>query len=320
MKAPQIPNLPAADLSRRQHRPQWWLHAMPALSLAGIVFTLLPFGSASATSTINPANSFAYSANAGWINLRGDVSHGVMFGEYFLSGYAYGANFGWVDFGDGSPANGVRYGNNSASDCGVNHDGLGNLSGYAYGANIGWINFGWTTASDPNRPRVNLLTGAFSGYAYSANMGWINLGADYLVTDTMTFTDTDGDDIADAWEMLFFSSLGTATATSDFDGDGATDQNEYISGTWPDDLNDYFKIISTTYNTGFTQATVVFTTDATRLYRLETSDALGVSPDVWTNSALGTFAPDAGTSTTKLISWPGAARKFIRAAVVKPLP
>ena len=31
-----------------------------------------------------------------------------------------------------------------------------------------------------------------------------------------------------------------------------------------------------------------------RLYRLETSDALGVTPDVWTNSALGTFAPGRG--------------------------
>ena len=47
---------------------------------------------------------------------------------------------GWIHLGDGTPANGIRYQNNSASDYGVNHDGLGNLSGLAYGANIGWIN------------------------------------------------------------------------------------------------------------------------------------------------------------------------------------
>lgn len=202
----------------------------------------------------------------------------------------------------------------------MNHDGLGNLSGYACGANIGWINFDWATTSDANRPRVNPLTGAFSGYAYSANMGWMNLGAGYLVTDTMTSTDTDGDGIADAWEQSIFGNLITATATSDFDKDGATDKNEYISGTTPNDNADYFKVISSTYNGGFTQATVVFTTDATRLYRLETSDELGVTPDVWTNSVHGTFAPDAGFSTTKIISWPGTTRKFIRAVALKPLP
>lgn len=60
-------------------------------------------------------------------------------------------------------------------------------------------------------------------------------------------------------------------------------------------------------------------TKATRLYRLETSTALGATPDVWTNSSLGTFAPDAGSTTSKVISWPGAAKKFIRAAAVLPL-
>jgi hypothetical protein len=247
--------------------------------------------------------------------------NGIVFGEFFISGHAYGANFGWMDFGDGTPANGIQYQNNSAIDCGVNHDGAGNLSGYAYGANIGWINFGWAAPTDVNRPRVSLLTGAFSGFAYSANMGWINLGAGNLTTLTMQSTDTDGDGIADAWERAYFlGSLATATLISDSDGDGVTDKNEYLAGTAPNDNSDYFKIVSSTYNAGFTQAAVVFTTDVTRLYRLETSNALGVSPDVWTDSVHGTFAPDAGTSTTKIISWPGTTKKFIRAIAVKPLP
>lgn len=275
-----------------------------------------------AASTINPINKFAYAANAGWINFRHDQPsspNGIVFDDYYVSGFAYGANFGWMDLGDGTPANLIQYQNNSATDCGVNHDGAGNLSGFAYGANIGWVNFGWATIGDANRPRASLLTGAFSGYAYSANIGWINLGAGYLATDTMTFTDTDTDGIADAWEMTFFNNLTTATASTDFDKDGSTDKNEYLSGTAPNDGNDYFKIISSTYSGGFTQATVDFTTKPTRLYRLETSNALGVSPDVWTNSALGTFAPEAGTSTTRLITWPGTAKKFIRAAAVMPL-
>lgn len=282
---------------------------------ASLVVTLL----GRAASTLSSADKFAYSANAGWINLRHDqpaAPNGVVFGEHFLSGFAYGANFGWMDFGDGSPANGIQYQNASATDSGVNHDGLGNLSGYAYGANVGWINFGWTTTSDPNRPRVNLLTGAFSGYAYSANMGWINLGTGLLTAASMGITDTDGDGIADAWEMTHFSNLTTATLTSDADGDGMTDKNEYIASTDPEDGADYLRIVSHTYDGRMTQATVVFTTDATRLYRLETSDDLLA----WSNSALGTFAPDAGTSTTKIISWPGTTKKFIRAIAARPLP
>ena len=276
-----------------------------------------------ADSTISGTNKFAYSANAGWINFRHDQPaspNGVVFGEFFLSGYAYGANIGWIDFGDGSPANGIQYLNNSTTDCGVNHDGLGNLSGYAYGANIGWINFGWALVTNADRPRVNLLTGAFSGYGYSANLGWINLGTGNLVTTSMTIADTDADGIADAWERQFFGDLTTSSATSDFDKDGASDKNEYIAGTTPNDHADYLRIVSTTYNGGFTQATVVFTTDPARVYRLETSDALGVTPDVWSNSAHGTFAPDAGVTTTKVISWSGTTKKFIRAVAARPLP
>ena len=292
-------------------------HHFRASALWIIMLSSLP-----AASTINSTNKNAYSANAGWLNFRHDQPSspsGIVFGDYFLSGFAYGANIGYINLGDGTPANLIQYQNNSATDCGVNHDGLGNLSGYAYAANVGWINFGWATLSDVNRPRVNLLTGAFSGYAYGANIGWIHLGAGYLVTDTMTFTDTDGDGMADAWELIYFGNLTTATATSDFDHDGATDQIEYLSGTTPNDINDYFRIISSTYNGGYTLATVVFTTKATRLYRLETSNALGATPDVWTNSSLGTFAPDAGSTTSKVISWPGASKKFIRAAAVLPL-
>lgn len=282
----------------------------------------LVIGSASflpAASTIDPVSKFAYSANAGWINFRHDQPtppNGIVFGEYFLSGFAYGANFGWINFGDGSPADGIRYGNTMAADFGVNQDGLGNLSGWAYGANIGWINFSWAVVGDPNGPRVNLQTGAFSGFAYSANLGWINLGTGNLVTTSMGVVDTDGDGMDDPWEMSHFDNLNAANGTSDADGDGASDLNEYTSGTHPCDNGDYFRIISHTYDGSHTRATVVFTTDPSRLYRLEICDNLCT----WCDSGLGVFAPDAGLSTIKEISWDRASRKFIRAVALRPLP
>jgi hypothetical protein len=271
-----------------------------------------------ADSTISPTAKFAFSANAGWIDFRPDSANGIVFNEYYLSGKAHAANFGWVDFGSGAPANGLRYGN-SGSDFGVNHDGLGNLSGYAYSANTGWINFGWSGLTDSDRPRVNLDNGIFSGFAYSANVGWINLGGSNLVTVSMQITDNDGDGIADAWELAHFGNLTTASATSDFDGDGATDLNEYTSATNPRDATSFFKIVTVSYANGFTQATVAFSTDPSRRYRLEISDALGIALDVWSDSGLGAFAPEAGAVTTKNFSWAGSAKKFIRVVATRPL-
>ncbi|MFN0127307.1 MAG: hypothetical protein ACKV19_11545 [Verrucomicrobiales bacterium] len=291
---------------------------------AGAVLGLLLLTTgALADSTINATQKFAYAANAGWINFRHDQPAspaGVVFGEYVVSGYAFAANFGWINFGDGTPANGVRYQDNSASDFGVNHDGAGNLSGYAYGANIGWINFGW----DPghaSRPRVNLATGNFSGYAYSANIGWIRLDTidSGLRTDTMRCTDTDSDGMADEWEMAYFGDLTTATFTSNADGDSASDKLEYLSSTDPGDSADFLDIVSSRWNGTFTAATIVFTTNATRLYRIETSDSLGIAPGAWVDSGLGVITPDAGPTTTRLVTWPGATQKFLRAVSVKPL-
>jgi hypothetical protein len=123
-----------------------------------------------AATTIDAANHYAYGANLGWIDWRGDTANGAVVGLQVCSGNIYSANVGWINLGDGTPVNGQTYLNNSATDFGVNRDAAGNLRGYAYGANIGWIAFEATGA-----PKMDLLTGNFSGYAYSANGGWISL-------------------------------------------------------------------------------------------------------------------------------------------------
>src|SRR5688572_28820105 len=139
--------------------------ALNMLTAAFVVSGIVAFSTQAAT-TVNPVNRFSYGANIGWMDWRGDVANGGVIGEFACSGYIYAANVGWIHLGDGTPANGIRYANNSATDFGVNYDGAGNLRGFAYGANIGWLNFTNRDASGAiyDGPKVDLLTGRLSGY------------------------------------------------------------------------------------------------------------------------------------------------------------
>jgi hypothetical protein len=185
---------------------------------------------AHAQTTISPTAPYAYAANAGWLNFRPGAADGVRVAEFSLSGKVYAANFGWVNLGNGTNN---QYGNATAVDFGVNHDGAGNLFGYAWGANIGWIKFGDVGSSAPTRARFSVQTGQFSGYVYSANLGWISLDTGLLKTDQVIRTDSDGDGIGDAWEYAYSGNLTTLGRTSDYDHDGRTDLQEYLADTNP---------------------------------------------------------------------------------------
>jgi hypothetical protein len=85
-----------------------------AISLAAIIFPLaLSIPTARASTTIDPANRFAYGANIGWIDWRGDTNNGAIIGAYACSGYVYAANVGWINLGSGNPTNGRAYQNRS---------------------------------------------------------------------------------------------------------------------------------------------------------------------------------------------------------------
>lgn len=200
-------------------------------------FLLVAFASAvQAASTINSTNAYSWGANIGWLNWRPSAASGVSIGRYICSGYLYGANVGWINLGNGNPANHIQYANNSGTDFGVNfsidpnNPGHGLLRGYAYGANIGWINF----AASGN-PYIILSNGQLQGFAWSANCGWINLGDSsfFLKTDSIDpGVDIDKDEIADAWEYIYFGGTGV-NPNADADGDGESNLSEYKSGTNP---------------------------------------------------------------------------------------
>jgi hypothetical protein len=234
------------------------------------VCLLAPVAPARAQSTISPTAKYAYSANAGWLNLRHDqptAPNGVTVTESYLSGYAYSANVGWIHLGDGSPANGHTYANNNQTDYGVNVNAAGHLTGQAYGANIGWITFEQTQG----QPRLNFLTGQLTGSAYGANIGWIALDTTQsdLISLTVLCPDTDADGIGDAYEQRYFGLLSTANGTSDRDGDGQTDRAEFEAGTSPIDSTDWFGLVSYTIPAAGGSHSFTFRSVPNRLYRLE---------------------------------------------------
>jgi hypothetical protein len=281
--------------------------------LSGLACFAITASSARAATTIDAANKYAYGANIGWMDWRGDTSHGVVIGEYVCSGYIYSANVGWISLGSGSPTNGIYYQNLSANDFGVNNDGLGNLRGYAYGANIGWINFGNTGA-----PRVDLRTGVITGFVYSANCGWISLSNSIarVQTDTIDPGQLDANGLPIAWELLNFGHTGV-DPNADPDGDGMSNRQEYLAGTDPNSAASKLTITAITANLGGTHVDLTWQSVLTRNYYLQRSLSLN-APAVWLDSGLGLISPD-GATTMRIVTDTNYPNRFYRVQAVLPL-
>jgi hypothetical protein len=263
--------------------------------------------------TIDSSKHFAYGANLGWLEARGDVNHGAVIGEYVCSGCLYSANVGWINLGSNSPTNGIQYQNLSANDFGVNLDSLGNLRGYAWGANIGWINFEHTGA-----PQVNLLTGRLSGYVWSANCGWISLSnaVAYVQTDTIASGALAPDGLPIAWLLSNFGTTNV-NANADPSGKGMTIAQDYLAGTDPNNPNSSLRITAWSFASAGASAALTWNSVATRYYYIEKTPSL--SSPVWTDSGLGLVSPSAGSSTTAAFTDTNAPMRFYRVQAVRPL-
>lgn len=282
---------------------------------AALLFTSLidsQLATAGVASTIDPVNKYAWGANLGWMDWRGDNVNGAVIGDYVCSGYIYAANVGWLNLGNGSPTNGIRYQNLSANDFGVNQDGLGNLRGYAYGANVGWINFETSGA-----PTVDLRTGKFSGYAYSANCGWISLSNAnaYVQTDSFDPGILAPNGLPIAWLLTYFGTTNV-DPNADPDHDGMNNRQEYLAGTDPTNPNDKLQITAFLTAPGGTLATVTWQSTPTHFYFLQKT--LNLGPSVWLDSGLGLIAPD-GASTTRTFTDTNAPMRSYRVRAVRPL-
>jgi hypothetical protein len=137
-----------------------------------ILAALAVFGlaqAAQAGGNVNTANQWAWSTNAGWINLA-PANGGVTVCADHLEGYGWSENVGWIRFGTFSGCGAHTYSNTTTGDYGVNKSPSGKLSGYAWSTNAGWINF------DPDfgGVSINPNTGSIDGYAWAENFGWIH--------------------------------------------------------------------------------------------------------------------------------------------------
>jgi hypothetical protein len=276
-----------------------------------------------AATSINAVNKFAYGANIGWVNWQGHLpsGSGAVIGEFVCSGFIYSANVGWINLGGGTPLNGIRYQNLVAADCGVNHDGAGNLRGYAYGANIGWVHF-----EDVGAPKVDLKTGILSGFAYGVNVGWISLSNSqaYVQTDALGMgPDTDADGLPDDWERTYAGNLATLMeGLADNDGDGHSNAEEYLADTDPLDADSHLRITSYAFGGGGSPVTLTWTSRPTRVYRILKVTAFGPGSDPpfpWVDAGLGVICPDPGPTTTRMFMDPASPMRFFEIEVGKPL-
>jgi hypothetical protein len=278
-------------------------------TFAGVLLFTVCLSTVRAGTTIDANNRYAYGANLGWLDCVADTNNGVAIGEYVCSGYLYSANVGWINLGSGSPANQIQYQNNSATDFGVNQDGLGNLTGYAYGANIGWITFEQTYGN----PHVDLFTGKMSGYAWSANCGWISLSNSvaYVQTDSIRPAPLAPDGLPVAWLLQHFGTTNV-NANADPDGDGQSNAQEYLAGTDPNNAASVFKITSISRSPGNTALT--WNSVSTRYYAVQGNSA-ALGKGLWSDL----LAPDlAGWSSTSFVDTTSTNR-FYRVRAYRPL-
>lgn len=90
--------------------------------------------------------------------------------------------------------------------------------------------------------------------------------------DLARMLDTDTDGIGDWWEQLYASNLIAMTSTTDTDGDGASDAQEFFAGTEPLDSDSQLRI--TAIETAGTNLVLHWPGAPARLYNLQTASSL----------------------------------------------
>lgn len=174
-----------------------------------------------------------FSPTHGLIDL--EAGGGVNAGVSYLTGSGLGEIIGLVNFGDGSPTDGLSYNNLDNDDIGVNVDSSGYLTGYASSASVGLIQFDWSGVTTTDRAKVNLTTGKLSGIVFNAKLGFLDLAllsSDInIVGNSLSIPDEDNTpSLADQTDFGgILTSSGSVVHTFTLQNTGALDLN--LSGS-----------------------------------------------------------------------------------------
>jgi hypothetical protein len=150
------------------------------------------------------------------------------------------------------------------------------------------------------------LAGAFtnvaSGGVLTTTEGYARFTVLYAGSTTVRLTnlvivDSDGDGMPDWWEDLYgLNKNSSADASLDLDGDGASNLNEFLAGTQPNNSNSVFKIVSIKPETN--NVRVTWTTVGGKSYVVQTNASL---PGTFADSSPVIPVPGTGESTTNFL-------------------
>ena len=126
----------------------------------------------------------------------------------------------------------------------------------AYKIHNGWPNYAswktlWKTDAQGNLPGTIYVPPATwvlrvhaDGYSTTTMAGTISggMGANCPAGEILMMPlDGNANQMADRWEAIRFGALTNALSSDDSDGDGASNEMEYLAGTNPNDANDCFE-------------------------------------------------------------------------------
>ena len=191
--------------------------------------------------------------------------------------------------------------------------------------NLGSGNMTATLIQDVSFGSLNLLTdGSFTYTPDAGFWGWDSFtyqatnSAGSSTTQTVSlgvarnFIDTDNDGLEDSWEITHVGDLTTMARTTDTDGDGHLDIDEYLSKTDPNNPADKFHVIGLT-SVAAGQLTLKWSSKTGLRYRVQRSANLTI--DSWVTE-LDQIQAKGNTTSINLNSTRD--RNFYRVQVIDP--